>query len=98
MLTIGLIIQLVPQIHGIALSLAPELTKQQLGFISIMFLGVGSFIFLISFVGICGVITETKCLLNLVCLQLQLAIKLVVIKKNFVLINKIYFNKFVLFH
>jgi len=65
MLTIGLIIQLVPQIHGIALSLAPELTKQQLGFISIMFLGVGSFIFLISFVGICGVITETKCLLNL---------------------------------
>lgn len=72
MVIIGLVIQLVPQIHDIVFSLAPDLTKQQLGLISIVLLGVGSFIFLISFVGICGIITETKCLLSLVSLIAKL--------------------------
>lgn len=72
MVIVGLVVQLVPQIHDIVFSLAPDLTKQQLGLISIVLLGVGSFIFLISFVGICGIITETKCLLNLVSLIAKL--------------------------
>lgn len=65
MLIAGLLMRYLPTLESVFLATAPSVSQSQTGLLSIGLIMVGAFVAFISFVGFCGVISETKCMLNL---------------------------------
>lgn len=65
MLIAGILMQYLPAIRDVFLTTAPTVSESQIGVLAIGLIMVGAFIAFVSFVGFCGVATETACMLNL---------------------------------